>query len=107
MVNQGDILILSFNSQLGREQKGVRPAIVLSNSKFHKYFPQMAIVCPITTTDRNWGSHVKLPDSLKTTGFVMCEQLKLVDLKSRKKQFVEHATDDFVDKILNIIKMFF
>ena len=53
MVNQGDIIILNFDPQSGHEQKGRRPALVVSNNKFQKYFGNNSIICPITNTTRN------------------------------------------------------
>ncbi len=53
---QGDIVFLEFESQAGQEQKGRRPAFVVSNNTFNK-FTKMAIVCPITNTDRGYPLH--------------------------------------------------
>ena len=44
---QGDIVYLDLNPTKGHEQKGSRPAIVISNNIFNKN-TKMAIVCPIT-----------------------------------------------------------
>jgi mRNA interferase MazF len=47
MVKQGDLIWLDFDLQLGHEQKGRRPALVVSNETFNN-FSNLAIVCPIT-----------------------------------------------------------
>lgn len=107
MVNQGDIIILNFDPQSGHEQKGRRPALVVSNNKFQKYFSDNSIICPITSTIRNWKSHLIIPKGLKTKGSVMCEQLKFADLYSRKYRLVEKVPEDFLDEVLNVISMFF
>ena len=46
--DQGDIVYLDFNPTKGHEQKGKRPAIVISNNVFNKN-TKMAMVCPITS----------------------------------------------------------
>ena len=43
-------LLLTFDPQAGHEQKGRRPAIVISNDLFQQN-TGVAIVCPITSTD--------------------------------------------------------
>jgi len=49
--SKGDLIALSFNPQSGHEQKGRRPALVVSNTLFNQK-AGLAIVCPITRTDR-------------------------------------------------------
>jgi mRNA-degrading endonuclease toxin of MazEF toxin-antitoxin module len=48
---KGDFITLTFDPQSGHEQKGRRPALVVSNYLFNKA-TGLAIVCPITNTDR-------------------------------------------------------
>jgi mRNA interferase MazF len=54
---KGDFITLSFDPQSGHEQKGRRPAIVISNFLFNKA-TGLAIVCPITNTNRNIPFHL-------------------------------------------------
>lgn len=49
MVKQGDIIKINFNPQVGHEQAGYRPAIVVSNNFFNEK-TNLTIVCPITNT---------------------------------------------------------
>ena len=48
---QGDIIYLNFNPQAGHEQKGKRPAVVVSNNIFNR-FSKLLLVCPITNTNK-------------------------------------------------------
>ena len=107
MVSQGDIILLNFDPQVGHEQCGVRPALVVSNNQFHKYFKNRSVVCPITNTNREWKTHLKLPNTISTTGVVMCEQLKFVDVESRGYKLIEKVPDCFLIDVLNIINMLF
>ena len=74
MVNQGDIILLNFTPQSGHEQKGIRPALVISNKIFND-LTKFAIVCPITQTNRKYLTHIELDERTKTKGVVMCDQL--------------------------------
>jgi mRNA interferase MazF len=68
---QGDIIKPDFDTQMGYEQKGRRPAVVLSNNSFNRYF-KTVIVCPITHTDKNHPFHVRLDERTKTSGVILC-----------------------------------
>lgn len=46
---KGDFVILTFDPQVGREQKGRRPALVVSSTLFNRH-TVLAMVCPMTNT---------------------------------------------------------
>lgn len=102
MVKQGDIIRLNFNPQSGHEQAGYRPAVVISND-FFNVKTNLTIVCPITNTNRAFPLHVLLDDRTKTTGVVLCEQLKALDLACRQHVFIEKLPDDLLDEIISIV----
>ncbi len=99
---KGDFMTLSFDPQSGHEQKGRRPALVISNFLFNKA-TGLAIVCPITNTNRGVPFHLLVPSSSSLTGFVMVEQIKSVDFKTRKAKFAEKAPAQLVEDALAIV----
>jgi mRNA interferase MazF len=99
---QGDIIYLEFDPQAGHEQKGKRPALVVSNNTYNR-FTNMAMVCPITNTDRDFPLHVELDERTRTTGVVMCEQVKALDAKARKATFSEKAPFDIIEEVVDIL----
>jgi mRNA interferase MazF len=99
---QGDFVTLSFDPQTGHEQKGRRPALVVSKDLFNQH-TGLAIVCPITNTNRGFPFHLPLPDSSSLTGFVMVEQVKSVDHLSRRARFVERAPAEFLQDVLDLV----
>ena len=99
---KGDFITLSFDPQSGHEQKGRRPALVISNYLFTKH-TGLAIVCPITNTNRQIPFHLPIPSSSSLTGFVMVEQVKSVDFGTRNAKFVEKAPDQLLTDVLSII----
>ena len=106
MVKQGDIIFIDFDPQRGSEQAGLRPALVVSNNKYQRATGKRAMVCPITSRNRNLPIHISLDDRTNTKGFVMCDQAKSVDLTARGFRFLEAAPDDIVDEVLEIIGEF-
>ncbi len=98
---QGDIVILSFDPQSGHEQKGRRPALIVSNKTFNKHLG-LAFACPITNTKRDFPFHVQV-QSEDITGYIMTEQLKSIDYKARQIKFVEKADQSTIAKVLGLV----
>lgn len=98
---KGDLVIVNFNPQAGHEQQGRRPALVISNTAFNQKMG-LALVCPITNTDRKIPFHLAV-NSQKLTGFIMTEQIKSIDYNARKIQFIETAKAKTLEKVLAIV----
>ena len=99
---KGDFISVTFNPQSGREQKSRRPALVVSNDLFNRR-TGMAIVCPVTNTDRRIPFHVPIPESSGLTGFVMAEQVKSIDFASRKARHIAAAPTEVLEAVLGIL----
>jgi mRNA interferase MazF len=102
MVRQGYIIWLDFDPQIGYEQKGRRPALVVSNTAFSIY-SKFAIVCPITTTITNLQSHIELDSRTQTTGVILCDHVKSIDIRARKYKFIEVVPQDILLKVIDTI----
>ena len=103
MVKQGQIIRINFNPQSGHEQRGTRPALVVSNDFFNEK-TNMTVVCPITNTNNKFPLHVPLDERTKTTGVVLCEHIRSLDIKARGYSVVEEIPLDLLEKILNVIQ---
>jgi mRNA interferase MazF len=101
---QGDIVMMDFQPQTGHEQRGRRPGLVVSNASFHRY-TRLAIVCPITNTDRGFPMHVKLDQRTKITGVILCEQVKSLDYGARNAVFLESVPEDILEDVLERIRL--
>lgn len=102
MVKQGDIVKISFDPQIGHEQSGYRPAVVISND-FFNCKTNLTIVCPITNTDNRFPLHVSLDSRTKTTGVILCEHVKSLDLNARQYTVIEQLPRDILLKVINIV----
>jgi mRNA interferase MazF len=98
---QGDIILLDFDPQAGHEQRGKRPALVVSNNTFNR-FTNLAIVCPITNTAKGFPLHVPLNEKTRTRGVIMCEQGKSLDLSARNAVFLEKIPADILEEVVDI-----
>ena len=99
---QGDVIYLDFDPQSGHEQKGRRPAIVISNNAFNA-LSCGALVCPITNTNLGIPLHVQLDSRTKTAGVIMCDQVKALDMQSRNATFIEKAPEDLISEAVDIV----
>jgi mRNA interferase MazF len=99
---KGDFVSVTFDPQSGHEQRGRRPALVLSNTLFNEH-TGLAIVCPLTNTDRGFPFHVPVITDPDVTGFVMVEQVKSIDFRARKAKRIGRASDGVLEEVLSIL----
>ena len=102
MVKQGNIVWLDFDPQIGHEQKGRRPALVISNETFN-HFSKLAIVCPITNMNKNHPFHIKLDENTKTKGVILCDQARTLDINARNYEFIENIPENIMLEVIDII----
>ena len=98
----GDIISLEFDGQTGHEQRGRRPALVVSNHLFNR-ITNLALVCPITRTSRDFPLHVSLDERTMSAGVIMCEQVKSLDISARNAVFQEKVPKDILAEVVDII----
>lgn len=105
VVSQGDIIILDFNPTQGHEQQGKRPAIVISNDILNQH-SSLIMVAPITNTDKKHPFHVPLDSRTQTTGVILCDQVKMLDLDARHATIKEKAPEEIIDEVVSLIHSF-
>lgn len=101
---KGDIIWFNFDPSAGKEIMKRRPAYIISRKAFNAH-TGLAIVAPITSTIRNMKLEVVLPAALVTKGAILVHQLRSLDYKTRKIEFVEKATDDVADRVSEIASL--
>jgi len=99
---KGDFIAVTFDPQSGHEQRGRRPALVVSNTLFNEQ-TGLAVVCPLTTTDRGYPFHVAVTNNRDMKGFVMVEQVKSIDYQARQVKLIGKASDELLDEVLSIL----
>ena len=78
----GDIIWTDFDLHVGREQSGRRPALVVSAADFCRV-TEFAIVCPITSRVRPFGTSVVLPPGLAVSGEILTSHVRSIDALAR------------------------
>lgn len=93
---------MDFTPTKGHEQKGYRPAVVISNDVFNKN-TKMVMLCPITSNDKEFPTHYILQNSKKVKGAVLCEHIRSIDYEIRNLKFVEKTSLIDFENILDLI----
>jgi mRNA interferase MazF len=84
---RGDVIRIDFNPQKGHEQAGRRPALVLSPTEYNRTVG-LAVVCPITSEKKGYPWEVAIPDNPFVAGVVLSDQIKNLDWRERRAEFV-------------------
>ena len=63
----------------------------------------LTIVCPVTNTISDFPLHVKLDERTTTTGAILCEHLKALDINKRTYKIIEPLPKDILEQVIDII----
>jgi mRNA interferase MazF len=96
---RGDVVLFDFDPQIGHEQAGTRPALVLSSTKYNGP-TGLAIVCPITNQQKGYPFEVQIPAGLKVTGVILADQVKNADWVKRRAKFLCTLPDSIVEDVI-------
>jgi len=99
---KGDFAALPFDPQSGHEQRGRRPALVVSNDLFNRH-TGLCIACPVTNARRDHPFHVAIPDGCDVSGVVMVEEVKSIDFRARGVKRIGPAPDAVLDEVLALL----
>ena len=99
---RGDIVWLDFTPQSGKEQRGRRPAFVVSPALYNKK-TSLALLCPITSQIKGYPFEVMLTEGMKTQGVIISDQIKSLDWKARNAVFIEKVDEGITQKVLKKI----
>ena len=76
-LSPGQIWWARPDPSVGREQAGRRPVMIVAGSDYLELMTTLALVVPLTTTDRGWPNHVPVHGHVDLPGqsFAMSEQI--------------------------------
>lgn len=86
----GDLVWLTFDPQAGHEQRGRRPALILSPRVYNSK-ACLAIACPISSRVKGYPFEVPLPSGGAITGVVLADHVKNLDWRARRAVFEAKA----------------
>jgi mRNA interferase MazF len=100
----GHVIKIDMDPVAGHEQGGWRPAIVLSPGSYNGK-ASLVVAVPVTNRTKGYPFEVRLPDQMKTTGFVLADQIKNLAWRVRRAKYVETAPIEVVNAIHERLKL--
>ena len=98
---RGDIVLVPLNPAAGHEQRGTRPALVLTTREFNRLGD--VLVAPITqggNYSRHAGFAVPLEGS-KTRGVALINKIRMLDLSAHKARKIERASPEVIEDAIS------
>ncbi|MGE4531572.1 MAG: type II toxin-antitoxin system ChpB family toxin [Acidithiobacillus sp.] len=110
MFDRGDVVNVPLDPAMGHEQKGARPALVLTSKAFNELGD--VLVAPITQGgdfSRYAGFAVSLTGTgCKTQGVALINKIRILDLAARKAQKIERVPqvvmDDAIGRLMALLE---
>ena len=96
---RGQIIWLDFDPAQGHEQKGHRPALVLSHEAFNQAVGT-ALVCAMTSSSKAWPYKVEVEKG----SYALADQIRTIDWEQRPWKPKGHADPEVVDHIFAILE---
>jgi len=100
--DRGDVVSVPLDPAIGHEQRGSRPALVLTTKDFNKLGD--VLVAPITQGgdfSRHAGFAVSLTGTgSRTQGVALINKVRMLDLAARKARRIERAPQAVIDEAL-------
>jgi mRNA interferase MazF len=96
---RGDVVWLNFTPQVGHEQAGHRPAVVLSPASYNGKTGLM-LCCPITSQVKGYPFEVALEGSAGVSGVILSDQVKSLDWQARQARHNGRASPEVIARTL-------
>jgi len=97
---RGDVVWITLNPQVGHEQAGRRPAVVISPQNYNSKVG-LAIICPITGQIKGYPFEVSLPSGLPIAGVILSDQVKSLDWRARNAEFMCALPNETISEVLH------
>jgi mRNA interferase MazF len=97
--DRGDAVWIDMNPSAGREQRGRRPALVVSPASYNAKVG-LAVMCPITSQVKGYPFEVEIPPGLKIAGAVLSDHLKSLDWRERRAEKIARLPDEVLSAVL-------
>lgn len=102
--DRGHIVWISLYPQVGHEQTGRRPAVVLSPAAYNSK-TRLAIFCPVTSVIKAYPFEVFIADNLEIKGVILSDQVKSLDWKIRNAEYICEVSRATMDEVLKKLHM--
>ena len=99
----GDLVWIEFDPQQGCEQRGRRPALVLTPRRYNRR-SGLCVLCPITSRQKGYPFEVPIPSGHPVVGVILSDQVKSLSWQLRGAEFAGRAPAAVLDEARGKIK---
>ena len=97
--DRGDVIWINLDPRAGHEQRGRRPATVLSPVSYNRKVG-LAIMCPITSVVKRYPFEVAIPEGVGVSGVILADQVKSLDWRARRAEVKEKLPSEVTEEVL-------
>jgi mRNA interferase MazF len=94
---KGDFVWLTFDPNIGREQKGHRPALVLSPVSYNRK-TGLAVFCPVTSKIKGYPFEVRIKTN-KIDGVILSDQVKSLCWTERNCKYISKCPEVIFEEV--------
>ena len=98
----GDVILINFDPIIGREQGGLRPAVVISEELYYDK-TGLVIVCPMTSQIKTFPLHVNVHFNGRA-GQVLSQHIRTLDFRKRYGKKIGRLEDHEILSVKSILK---
>jgi mRNA interferase MazF len=87
---RGEVWLVELDPVRGHEQAGTRPAVIVSEDRFNHGPTGLAVILPITSTQRNTPLHVRMapPEGgLRHISHIKCEDIRSISTERLNRRW--------------------
>ena len=99
--SRGDIAMVSLDPIHGHEQKGMRPAVVVSHREFNRVCG-LALIVPITSKNKGYSNEVPVL-APHIRGVALTAHVRSIDWRSRRVSIVDTCPEDALRSIQEML----
>ncbi|HEY9085590.1 MAG TPA: endoribonuclease MazF [Candidatus Tyrphobacter sp.] len=100
----GHIVWIDVGPQMGREQRGHRPALVLSPAAYNAK-TSLILACPITSVAKGYPFEVALRSTPSVKGVVLSDHVKSLDWRARRARYKATVSPETTQQVRALLSL--
>jgi mRNA interferase MazF len=100
--DRGELVWVTLDPTLGHEQRGRRPAIILSPQAYNAK-SGLALVCPVTSHIKEYPFEVRCMVQ-KTESVILVDQIRAIDWQARMVTKIAKASPKVLQEVETLLK---
>ncbi len=107
-IKRGELYYADLRNNLGSEQGGIRPVLIIQNDTGNRYSPTTIVITLTSQLKNSIPTHVDIhkneTNGLKSDSTILCEQFKTID-KMRLKDKIGQVDEETLNSVLDAVKV--